>query len=876
MRLHCVRSVCVHIRRVTLLVAVAAGLSAAPLPADSPVPAFPGAEGFGRLATGGRGGDVYHVTTLDDAGPGSLREGVATATGPRTIVFDVGGEIRLQSPLLIDRSFLTIAGQTAPGDGITIRDRSVQIRNATDVVLRYLRMRLGDDRPADVGGADDALVTDDVRRIIIDHCSLSWAIDGTHDLRRGGDFTLQWCIISEALNHSLHGKGAHAMAASYRDLTGPITLHHNLIASCRDRHPSLGSAREPPRHVVDFRNNLVYHWTTPGTTNFCDHFINCINNVWRPGPTSEPAQLPIAMKGTLPDMAKGHMAGNVFEGREDLTADNYAALDFHRWLGPGRNYRYSGSVSDWRSDEPADLGAALPLTHEAAEAAELVLAHAGASFRRDAVDERVIGDVRNRTGMLIDSPRQVGGYPVLQSAPAPADSDQDGMPDDWETRHGLDPLGPEDRNADPDHDGYTHLEAYLNGLVTSAPPPPPEAETVAKPTFEEYLRSSAVPREVIDRFLKGPSWARHDPELGYVLGNELPTDGIDHSATISTVRPDGARTSFVYADKPCRINTYGDSFTQCHQVSDGETWQEYLAGHLGEPVRNFGMGGYGVYQAYRRLVREEQTAHGAEYLIFYIWGGDHIRSLLRCRHAITYPQWDHQGGRMFHNNFWPNLEMDPATGQFTENENPLPTPESLYRMTDPQWMVEHLQDDLALQLHAFKLGYTRDVDRRSIDRLAAQLDFAIDWRQEADLPGQAGRLLDRYSLRATRHVLGKVRDFARRHGKKLLVVVFDPYRAMAEMHRGEARYDQEIVDFLTHEGYDFFDMNEVHLRDFQRYNLSFDDYLAEYFIGHYNPRGNHFFAYAIKDKVVAWLDPQPLPYRRPDAESIDFRRYLRD
>ncbi len=436
--------------------------------AGAELPAFPGAEGFGRLARGGRGGDVYHVTTLADSGPGSLREGIVSATGPRTIVFAVGGEIRLRSALRIDRSFLTIAGQTAPGDGITVRDYSVQIRNATDVVLRYLRFRLGDERPADAKGADDTLVTDDIRRVIIDHCSLSWAIDGTHDLRRGGEFTLQWSIISEALNHSLHAKGAHAMAASYRDLSGPITLHHNLIATCRDRHPSLGSAKEPPRHLVDFRNNLIYHWTSPGTANFCDHFINCINNVWRPGPTTDLARLPIAMKGTLPDLARGHMSGNVFEGRDDLTRDNYAALDFERWLGPGKSYRYAGKLADWRVDEPAALGAALPRTQPAAEAAELVLAHAGASLHRDPVDLRVIADVRNRTGKLIDSPREVGGFPPLRSGPAPADRDRDGIPDAWETARGLDPANPAD-GRQPAADGYTHLEHYLNSLVSGRP-----------------------------------------------------------------------------------------------------------------------------------------------------------------------------------------------------------------------------------------------------------------------------------------------------------------------------------------------------------------------------------------------------------------------
>jgi hypothetical protein len=417
--------------------------------------------------------------------------------------------------------------------------------------------------------------------------------------------------------------------------------------------------------------------------------------------------------------------------------------------------------------------------------------------------------------------------------------------------------------------------AVIVGIVVLLPAPSVVgAEPPEKPTFTQYLRSSAVPRTVIDGFLRGPSWARFDPELGYVLGNSLPTDGIDGSATISTARPDGARIAFMYVGRPCRINTYGDSFTQGHQVSDGETWQEYLAAHLGEPIRNFGMGGYGAYQAYRRMAREERTDHGARYLIFYIWGDDHIRSLLRCRHAIIYSKWDDQGWRMFHNNFWPNLEMDRDTGRFVEKENLLPTPESLYRMCDPDWMVEHLKDDLALQLYAFKLGDIRDLDRSSIDKLAARLDCPMNWGDAASLRTQAGGLLYRYSLRATRLVLEKARRFADEHGKKLLVVLFDPSRALDQLRRGERRYDQEIVDDLAAEEYNVFDMNEVHLRDFRRSNLPYGDYLKQFFIGHYNPRGNHFFAYSIKGKVVDWLDPKPITYRHADADSVDFRGYL--
>ncbi len=437
----------------------------APAGLATEIVAFPGAEGFGRLATGGRGGDVYQVTTLADSGPGSLREGIHSAGGPRTIVFGLSGTIELKSRLLLDKSAITIAGQTAPGEGITLKDFTFQIRAATNVIVRYLRCRLGDENKAlGAKGGDDTFNTDDIDRVMVDHCSFSWAIDGTHDLRRGGNFTMQWSIISESLNHSLHNKGSHAMGASYRNPSGNISLHHNLYSTCRDRHPSLGSQDAPPQYIVDFRNNIDYNWSDPGTANFCDSFINCINNLWRPGPMTSPAKLPIAMKGSLPDLAKGHMEGNVFEGRDDLTRDNYAALDFNRWLGPKGNYKYRGTVADWRADKAAALGANAPQTQSATEAAELVLAHAGASLHRDVVDQRIIDNVRQHKGKVIDSQKEVGGWPLLRSLPAPLDSDHDGMPDDWEKSHGLNPNDPADRNADRNRDGYTNLEVYLNSL----------------------------------------------------------------------------------------------------------------------------------------------------------------------------------------------------------------------------------------------------------------------------------------------------------------------------------------------------------------------------------------------------------------------------
>jgi len=430
--------------------------------------AFPGAEGFGRFAQGGRGGDVYHVTTLADLGPGTLREGIRSAKGPRTIVFEIAGNIELKSRLVMDKSAITIAGQTAPGEGITIRDFTFKVQRATNVVIRYLRLRLGDENKAvGASGGDDVFNTEDVFDMIVDHCSFSWAIDGTHDLRRGGNFTLQWCVLSEALNHSLHSKGSHAMCASYRDLSGNISLHHNLFSTCRDRHPSLGSAQAPPQYIVDFRNNVIYNWSAGGTANFCDHFVNCVNNVWRPGPMSG-TTLPIAMKGSLPDMGKGHLEGNLFEGRDDLTRDNYAALDWERWLHPGSNYKYRGKLADWKSENVPLQAVDTPRTQPAAEALKLVLAGAGASMQRDAVDMRGIDNVRIRKGKVIDSQKEVGGWPVLKSLPVPVDSDRDGMPDEWERAHGLDPKNAEDRNR-LGGDGYTQLEVYLNTGILCRP-----------------------------------------------------------------------------------------------------------------------------------------------------------------------------------------------------------------------------------------------------------------------------------------------------------------------------------------------------------------------------------------------------------------------
>ena len=297
-------------------------------------------------------------------------------------------------------------------------------------------------------------------------------------------------------------------------------------------------------------------------------------------------------------------------------------------------------------------------------------------------------------------------------------------------------------------------------------------------TYEEYTRYAAASEEEIDVFLNKPSWAQFDPDVGYILGNYSPHDGMDGSKTISTARLDGARTSSVYTDRPCRINTYGNSFTQCHQVSDAETWQEYLAGHLGEPIRNYGMGGFGIYQAYRRMLREESTEKGAEYLMLYIWGDDHIRTLLRCRYALT-GSWNiaqdkKEGvGIMFHGNFWCNIEMNMKTGLLEEHESRIRTPEKLYQMTDPDWMHENLAGDLALQMYLYEKGQITDIDKNQMQKLAGYLNTGFN-PDAADMRQEIRQLLFKYAYTATKYILEKSQEFARDNDKKLMILMGPP------------------------------------------------------------------------------------------------------
>lgn len=469
--------------------------------------AFPGAEGFGRYTTGGRGGKVYHVTTLADGTmPGTLRHAVMQE-GPRTVVFDVAGTIFLDSPLRITSGDLTIAGQTAPGDGVCVAGRQVSF-NADNTIVRYMRFRIGNDAP----GSPDGIGGTDFRNLIIDHCSVSWSVDECCGLYGGDDFTVQWCIFSEALRDAGHSKGGtHGYGAIFGG--AHASYHHNLLAHSESRMPRLGPRPgTQTREHLDMRNNVIYNWAGAGCYGGEGMKVNIVNNYYKPGPAtprdSEVAHR-IASPGirttayvTSPDgtpnqwkpmehvWGRFYVDGNVMEGNDEVTRDNWTRGILTQIHNEHCDGMYNDSVARAiRLDSPIETGTVT--THSASEAFAHVLAGAGCSLSRDAVDRRVVEETRLGTASLygsrakdarlvpgfIDTPYDaspapgVSPWPILSAGDTPIerfiDTDGDGMPDYWELSRGLDPTDPSDGLASTlsPATGYTNLEIYLNSLI---------------------------------------------------------------------------------------------------------------------------------------------------------------------------------------------------------------------------------------------------------------------------------------------------------------------------------------------------------------------------------------------------------------------------
>lgn len=411
---------------------------------------FPGAEGAGTQTPGGRGGRVIEVTSLTDSGPGSLREAVTTP-GPRIIVFRVAGEIRLNSHLCVTEPFVTIAGQTAPGSGITLRNAGLYVQTH-DVVIRCLRSRVGPSLNEPYNTQDALQISgEDPHNIVVDHCSFSWSIDECVGIRTPAhDVTLCWNLIAEALRQpftreQIGEDRSHSMALILSGGPTRCTLHHNLLAHCNSRNPRIQSGRHA------FVNNVVYDWGFLTGMFSREPEVNFIGNYYKPGPGSRPI-LPIVDKAA--EMGRVYVRGNRSPERPNDALPEWALT-------------VNAPAEGHRVEQPFELP---PLTITSAEQAYAdVMRGVGAILpKRDAIDERILRDVRLGTGGKIDRPDEVGGYaPVEPGTPLP-DRDHDGMPDAWETQHRLDPADPADGNADRDGDGYTNIEEYLNGLVTTA------------------------------------------------------------------------------------------------------------------------------------------------------------------------------------------------------------------------------------------------------------------------------------------------------------------------------------------------------------------------------------------------------------------------
>ena len=447
--------------------------------------AFPGAEGGGMYTTGGRGGKVIHVTTLADSGAGSLRAALSES-GARTIVFDVAGVIELNSTLKISAGDVTIAGQTAPGDGICLKNFATRV-DADNVIIRFVRFRMGDEKKTE----DDAIWGRYRKNIILDHCSMSWSTDECASFYANINFTMQWCIMTESLCNSVHGKGAHGYGGIWGGKNA--SFHHNLLANHKSRNPRFDHPEIYDNNVsthrgnVDYRCNVVYNWGDNSSYGGEGAWFNIVNNYYKPGPASKDKKYFLDANGIYTSSGKDYgypelyVSGNIHTKYTDITSNNLIGIYWHDHktnTPPDANKLNSSPMSlKGPSSEISYV-----TTHTAMDAYARVCSSAGASLRRDAVDARAAGDAQSGKATyadggngskngIIDTQSAVGGWPTYTATSAElskiTDTDKDGMPDWFEEQFGLKKADSSDGNAKTlDHLGrYTNLEMYLHYLV---------------------------------------------------------------------------------------------------------------------------------------------------------------------------------------------------------------------------------------------------------------------------------------------------------------------------------------------------------------------------------------------------------------------------
>ncbi len=437
--------------------------------------AFPGAEGFGKYTSGGRSGQVAFVTNCNDSGEGSFRFALEQYPNePLTIIFRVSGIIELKSKLNIKRSNLTIAGQTAPGDGICLKDNSFGFNGASlkgnhsNVIIRFIRSRPGGNYALGLYGFN----LENCNNVIVDHCSFSWANEECAAIYDTKNTTVQWCIVSEGLYSAGHHKGNRSFGGVWGGQNA--SYHHNLIAHLNNRAIRFNGARAHDTiAIVDYRNNVIYNWANAnacygGEVNINNGVsqINIINNYYKPGPAA-PSELKFAHASFQKEKSKGtgqwYLNGNIMEGDKKLSKKNFRGLDL----------KEAGFPAGAESKNPFGISIQLPI-QTAKDAYIDVLKNAGAVLpKRDDIDLRIVNETQSGTAIgsgvygkpgIIDLPFVVGGWPKYETTYAPIDIDNDGMPDDWEAKNGLDKNNPTDRNK-ISNDGYTMLEKYLNELA---------------------------------------------------------------------------------------------------------------------------------------------------------------------------------------------------------------------------------------------------------------------------------------------------------------------------------------------------------------------------------------------------------------------------
>ena len=440
-------------------------------------------EGGGAAVKGGDGGTLYRVSRLDDVldpntglpMPGTLRYAV-TQTGVRRVIFTTSGTIHLNSELRIKTGSITIDGQSAPGDGICIADYPLII-NASNVIVRFIRVRLGDVSNTE----SDAVSVNNATGVVLDHLSCSWSVDECVSCYGNTDFTMQYCLVSESLRNSVHDKGTHGYGGIWGGKNA--SFHHNLLAHHDSRNPRFDHDYVNRTHIgpIDFVNNVVYNWGSNSayggegsTKGGGGRHINFVNNYYKPGPATKSGvrsrlvdpwtscENCVDACGGSVSAPKIYLVGNYMFESQAVTEDN--------WRGSTKTQSVAGSATRWTN------GLTVLKNEQTAEQAyETVLTKAGCSLHRDAVDTRIVGEVRNgsytytgrkgSTGGLIDTQSDVGGWPELQSAPRETDTDYDGIPDAWETQFKLDPNDPLDARETTLVTGFTNLEVYMRHLV---------------------------------------------------------------------------------------------------------------------------------------------------------------------------------------------------------------------------------------------------------------------------------------------------------------------------------------------------------------------------------------------------------------------------